>query len=56
MEDNEECKEISLRPIGVIHTPFNKKEGMPIQGKFAKEIKGSVELLPEFKQGMKDLD
>ena len=48
--------EISYRPIGVIHSPFTDIGGMPIQPTGAFGIRGSVEVLPEFTAGLKDLD
>ena len=43
-------------PIGVIRTPFKTIQDMPIQNLGAKGIRGSVELLPEFSEGLKDID
>ena len=48
--------EIKYKPIGVIKSPFKKKEGTPIQPKAAKGVKGVVEVFEEFKGGLKDLD
>jgi tRNA-Thr(GGU) m(6)t(6)A37 methyltransferase TsaA len=47
---------IKIYPIGVIHTPFSEREGMPIQpnGKAAGE--GIVEVFPEFEEGLQDLE
>ena len=45
-----------LHPIGVIHTPFREPEGTPIQGVFAPEAEGVVEVLPEFAEGLRDLE
>jgi len=47
---------ISLQPIGTIFTPFKSKEGMPIQSRLAKGIKGRIELKEEFVPGLLDLD
>jgi len=47
---------ISYRPIGVIHSPFTDIEGMPIQPTGAFGIKGTVEVFPEFVEGLKDLE
>ncbi len=43
-------------PIGVIHTPFTDKKGMPIQPAGAAGVQGTVELLPEYAPGLQDLD
>ena len=48
--------EISYRPIGVIHSPFTDIGGMPIQPTGASGIRGTVEVFPEFAEGLKDLD
>ena len=43
-------------PIGYIYTPFEEISGMPIQPASAKGIKGKIELVPEFINGIQDLD
>ena len=48
--------EIKFKAIGIIHTPFKDRKGMPIQPIGAKGIKGNIEIFPEFKEGLKDLD
>jgi tRNA-Thr(GGU) m(6)t(6)A37 methyltransferase TsaA len=47
--------EITLRPIGVIHTPFAEPKGVPIQPKFADAAAGTVELDAAYEPGLKDL-
>lgn len=47
--------EYVMRPIGVIHTPFEETKGMPIQPIFSQAI-GRVEVLPEFADGLLDLE
>lgn len=47
---------IEYRPIGVIHTPHKKIEGMPIQPSRAAGVPGTVEVLTEFADGLADLD
>ncbi len=49
-------KEINLKPIGIIHTPYNEPQGMPIQGKFEKDVIGRVEIFLEYQQGLKDIE
>ena len=46
---------IKAEPIGVIHSPFKKPEGMPIQPIQAGGAEGIVEVKPEFSEGLKDL-
>jgi tRNA-Thr(GGU) m(6)t(6)A37 methyltransferase TsaA len=48
-------KEIKLRPIGIIHTPYKELENMPIQGTFKKNIKGSAQLFKKYQNGLKDV-
>ena len=47
---------ICYEPIGFIRTPFTQPEGMPIQSADASGVRGRVELLPEFSEGLNDLD
>ncbi len=49
-------KEIKLKPIGIIHTPYKEPKGMPIQGKFEKGVTGHVKLFPEYIKGLKDIE
>ena len=46
---------MEVKPIGIIHSPFKKPEGMPIQPVFADGAEGIVEVLPQFADGLKDL-
>lgn len=46
--------EISLRPIGLIHSPFHEPAGTPIQSARSHAL-GTVELLSEFAGGLKDI-
>ncbi len=46
---------IEINPIGVIHSPFKKREDVPIQPCFSEEI-GRVEVFPEFSEGLKDIE
>ena len=48
--------EIKLKPIGIIHTPYKESKGMPIQGKFEKEITGTIEIFTEYEKGLKDIE
>jgi len=49
-------REIAYRPIGTIRSPFKDVEGMPIQPAGALGIAGTVELEPEYAEGLRDLD
>ena len=48
--------ELNYRPIGMIHSPFKGTEDMPIQPAGALGIRGTIEVLPEFAEGLKDLE
>lgn len=47
---------IEYKPIGLIHSPFKECKGTPIQGVSAGDTEGIVEVFPEYKAGLKDLD
>jgi tRNA-Thr(GGU) m(6)t(6)A37 methyltransferase TsaA len=47
---------IELSPIGIIHTPFKEREGMPIQPAGARGVRGRVEIFEAFQAGLVDLD
>ena len=47
---------ISFQPIGIIHTPFEGTENVPIQPAAADGIRGTVEVFAEYAAGLKDLD
>jgi tRNA-Thr(GGU) m(6)t(6)A37 methyltransferase TsaA len=48
-------KNVSITPIGVIHTPFTTMDKVPIQPCYSNQI-GEVELLKEYEEGLKDLE
>lgn len=47
---------IPFHPIGVLHTSFHDLQGMPIQPSGEASAPGTAEILPEFAEGLKDLD
>jgi len=49
-------QQIIYNPIGIIHTPFHSVEEMPVQGIGGKGTEATVEIYPEFKAGLRDLD
>ncbi len=49
-------KEIKLKPIGIIHTPYKDAKGMPIQGTFEKGVTGRIDIFPEYEQGLRDIE
>lgn len=50
------CQPIILHPIGIIHTPHKDVKNMPIQPIAAEGIFGTIELLPEYAAGLKDIE
>lgn len=47
---------IEYTPIGVVRSPFHKREGMPIQPSRSNGAKATVEVFPEFAECLSDLD
>jgi len=48
--------EIKYKPIGVVHSLFKQPKGTPIQPAGAKNIDGTIELFPEYAEGLEDLE
>jgi tRNA-Thr(GGU) m(6)t(6)A37 methyltransferase TsaA len=46
---------INYRPIGFIRSPFKNIAGMPIQPAGAANVTGTIEIDPEFAEGLQDL-
>ena len=47
---------IAYTPIGYFHSPFTEIKGMPIQPIGASGITGTIDVLPEYSEGLKDLE
>lgn len=47
---------IKYKPIGIIRSPYRDVNGMPIQPVGARGITGTVELEPEYGDGLKDIE
>ncbi len=47
--------EILLKPIGIIHSPFTEKTGVPIQPFHSDEV-GWVEVDQEYEKGLRDVE
>ncbi|MEW5773668.1 MAG: tRNA (N6-threonylcarbamoyladenosine(37)-N6)-methyltransferase TrmO [Thermodesulfobacteriota bacterium] len=47
---------VVFTPIGLVRSPFQKVEDMPLQSAGALEVLGSAELLPEYAPALADLD
>jgi len=52
----EMMNQITYTPIGTIHSPFTKPEGMPIQPSAGQGIKGHILIYEEFVEGLADLE
>ena len=48
--------EIRYKPIGIIHSPFKESKGTPIQSVTAENVKGLVEVFPEYVKGLKNIE
>jgi len=46
---------VAFSSIGIIHSPYPDPAGVPIQSAFAKGVQGTVEVFPEFVEGLSDL-
>ena len=49
-------KEIKLKPIGIIHTPYKEPKGIPIQGKFEKNVTGTIGIFRKYRKGLKNIE
>jgi tRNA-Thr(GGU) m(6)t(6)A37 methyltransferase TsaA len=49
-------EQICFKPIGIIHSPFAEISGVLIQPLSAKGIKGTIELITDFTEGLKDIN
>lgn len=47
---------IEYEPIGIVHSPFTRASGTPSQPKRSRGARGTVEVFPEFVDGLSDLD
>ena len=47
---------ITLEPIGIIHSPYQKKEDIPIQGVFKPEGTGTIEVYEKYAEGLTDVE
>jgi tRNA-Thr(GGU) m(6)t(6)A37 methyltransferase TsaA len=48
--------EIRYAPIGIIHSPFKEPHSTPIQSAAAHDVEGTVELFPEYADGLRDIE
>ncbi|MDY6862590.1 MAG: tRNA (N6-threonylcarbamoyladenosine(37)-N6)-methyltransferase TrmO [Thermodesulfobacteriota bacterium] len=55
MGNEEQKKVISLKPIGIIHSPYKIIEEIPNQG-YKSKYTGIIEVFKEYEEGLADLD
>jgi len=48
-------KQICFSPIGIVHSPFKKLKGIPIQPSMS-DTKGKIEIFPQYQKGLIDLE
>src|SRR5688500_5804548 len=53
---NDRVKELVVRPIGVVRSPFGEKVEAPRQARVASEARGRIEIEPELESALDDLD
>ena len=53
---NDDGDGVLVRPIGYVRSPFADPVGMPIQPRGAAGVRGTVEVLPGFSDGLADLE
>jgi len=51
----EETSSMQLEPIGVIHTPYRRREDIPRQGRLSSEL-CEIEVFPQFAPALKDIE
>jgi tRNA-Thr(GGU) m(6)t(6)A37 methyltransferase TsaA len=49
-------QDIIFRPIGTVHSPFTEPAGTPIQSGASGDTPGIVEILPEYREGLQDIE
>ena len=49
-------EKIVYQPIGIIHSPFQNIQDMPIQPAGAKGVAGTIEIKPEYLDGLQDIE
>ena len=47
---------VYYKPIGVVRSPFPAPSGVPIQPLAAQGVEGTDEVLPEYEEGLRDLE
>lgn len=53
---NTELTEYVIRPVGIIHSPFQQQSGTPLQSAFGERVEATATVFPEFAPALRDLD
>jgi tRNA (adenine37-N6)-methyltransferase len=53
---SDDSEMIPVKPIGVVHSPFRRASGTPIQPERANRAEGTVEVFKEYQEGLEDLE
>ncbi len=48
--------EFLFKPIGIVHSPFKEPQNVPIQAAAAEGTCGTIEIFPQYAEGLQDLD
>lgn len=48
--------EFTYKPIGTVHSPFKEPKNVPIQAAASKGSEGTIEIYPQYAEGLTDLD
>ncbi|MFC1557714.1 tRNA (N6-threonylcarbamoyladenosine(37)-N6)-methyltransferase TrmO [candidate division KSB1 bacterium] len=48
--------DFTLQPIGIIHSPFLRKEDCPKQGVYSKDADARIEVFSEYEEALKDIE
>ncbi len=48
--------EFTFKAIGVVHSPFKEPKNVPIQAAASKGTEGTIEIYPQYAEGLTDLD
>jgi tRNA-Thr(GGU) m(6)t(6)A37 methyltransferase TsaA len=49
-------EKVIYHPIGIVHSPFQEMEGMPIQPSGSAAAQGTIRIFPDFAEGLVDLE
>jgi tRNA (adenine37-N6)-methyltransferase len=56
MSGQKTVEQIVYKPIGIFHTPYTPETGAPRQGILKPDVKGKIELFPEYYDALTSLD